>query len=392
MSSTQHPTGMSGSHAFFVTQGSGDAASGAYGAIPLLANEPTRFPGDQRRFDWPFSAHELPRIDRLAPNLFAASFPLMKLLPARYALQAAEEQGLIGPGSHVIESTSGTFGLALAMLSSVRRYQLTLISDPVIDVRLQRRLRELGARVEIIPAAYSDGSVQTTRLERLRHLLSQHPGAFWPDQNGNPNIPRAYARVAAYLVDQLGPVDCLVGSVGTGGSMVGTASSLRHTLPDLTVIGVDTCRSLLFGQHNGPRMLRGLGNSLIPANLDYTLFDYVSWVPAHVAFNATRLLHRRHALYMGGTSGAAFIVANWWAQSHGDAKVVVLFPDEGHRYVDTIYDDAWLARIPGAQDPLSSAPGLVDHPHQGETMWSWFAWKHRRLEDVVGDESEGRER
>lgn len=83
----------------------------------------------------------------------------------------------------------------------------------------------------------------------------------------------------------------------------------------------------------------------MPPNLDRTTFDGVHWVSDREAFAATRALHRRHALFMGPTSGAAWLVARWWARRNPDARVVVLLPDEGHRYQDTVYDDAWLPRV-----------------------------------------------
>ena len=110
------------------------------------------------------------------------------------------------------------------------------------------------------------------------------------------------------------------------------------------MIGVDTHRSVIFGQTDagGGRALRGLGNSLMPPNVDHTTFDVVHWVGAAEAFRATRQLHREHALFMGPTSGAAYLVADRWARENPDALAAVVLPDEGYRYQDTVYDDAWL--------------------------------------------------
>lgn len=334
--------------------------------------------------EWPFADYELPRLDRLGPNFYGASFYLMKLLPARYMIQRAVVAGRLQHGGHIIETTSGTFGLALAMLSAAWGFRLTLVSDPAMDERFLRRLHDLGTRVEIMHEPDPTGGFQKVRLDRLKELLAQDPSAFWPDQYGNPHNPEAYERVAEYLAGRLGRIDCLVGPVGSGGSMSGTVRFLRSRFPHLVAVGVDTCRSVLFGQRNGPRLLRGLGNSLIPANLDHTAFDLVSWVPAGIAFRATRLLYRTHGLYMGGTSGAAHLVAQWWARKHPDAVVVVMFPDEGHRYADTIYHDPWLEKVPGAPVPLPAEPVLVERPSDGEDGWSWMKWNRRTLSDVVG--------
>jgi cysteine synthase A len=93
-------------------------------------------------------AFETPRFARLAPNLNAACFSLMKLMPARFMVDRAEATGRLAPGGHIVETTSGTFGLAIAMLAAARGYDLTLVTaSSLIDVKLTRRLQQLGAEV-----------------------------------------------------------------------------------------------------------------------------------------------------------------------------------------------------------------------------------------------------
>ncbi|MEW6471913.1 MAG: cysteine synthase family protein [Actinomycetota bacterium] len=329
-------------------------------------------------------ALELPRIVHLGPNLFGAAFSLMKLLPARHILDRARHDGLLEPGTVVIESTSGTFGLALAMECRLRGRPLVLVSDPAVDPALRRRMRDLGAVVDIVPEPAAVGGYQQARLDRLAELRSRHPRHFLPAQYSNPHNPAAYAPLAAYLTDTLGPIDFLVGPVGSGGSMCGTAAALRAGLhPHLAAVAVDTQGSVLFGQRDAPRRLRGLGNSLMPANLDHAAFDEVHWVSDREGFAATRALHRRHALFMGPTSGAAWLVAQWKARLEPDARVVVLLPDEGHRYQDTVYDDAWLRRQGLRLRRLPSRPVEVDNPGDGGPEWSWLRWNRRRYEAVV---------
>lgn len=328
-------------------------------------------------------ASELPRIVRLRENLYGACFPLMKQLPARFILDRAREAGLVRPGSVVIETTSGTFGLALATVCALRDYRLILVSDPVIDDALKRRLTDLGARVEIVTGESTVGGVQQARLDRVTELRAAHPDHFWPAQYDNPHNVGAYAPFAELLTETLGRVDCLVGTVGSGGSMCGTSRYLRALFPRLRTIGIDTHGSVLFGQPDRKRVLRGLGNSLMPRNLDHRCFDDVHWVTASEAFTATRVLHRRHALYMGATSGAAFLVADWWAAAHPDATVVALFPDEGYRYQSTVYNDAWL-RMEGLWlSALPPEPDTVTHAGTAGSRWTRLAWNRRGAEEVI---------
>lgn len=331
-------------------------------------------------------AVELPRLVQLSDNLYGACFFLMKMLPARFILERARSAGIIGPGSVVIETTSGTFGLALAIQCSLNGYRLILVSDPAIDDSLKRRLEDLGARVEIVSEPAPVGGYQRARLDRMAQLQAEHPGHFCPSQYDNPHNPGAYAPLAEQLVESIGSFDCLVGAVGSGGSTCGTSSYLRLVLPHLKTVGVDTQGSVLFGQPDRKRMLRGLGNSLMPKNVDHTAYDEIHWVTAAEAFLSTRRLHQTKALFMGGTSGAAYLAAKWWAEQNPDKRVVVLFPDEGYRYQDTIYNDEWLRANDLWLSQLPSGPRTVAHPLDASDCWSRLVWGRQTYEEVVESE------
>lgn len=331
-------------------------------------------------------AYQQPRLVRLGPNLYGACFTLMKLVPARHILTRAAQTGALGRDTVIVETTSGTFGLALAMQAVHLRRRLVLVSDPVLDDRLCRRLTDLGTEVERVPAtaAASPGGYQTARLERLAEIRATLPDSFCPMQYTNPDNPGSYAIVADLLQDALGQIDCVVGPVGSGGSMCGTVGQLRQQHPECRAVGVDTHGSVLFGQPDAPRQLRGLGMSLLPANLDHQVFDSVHWCSATAAYAATRQLHRRHALFMGPTSGAAYLVARWWARANPAALTVVMLPDEGYRYQDTVYDDRWLAAGGHRDAPLPAAPAEVDHPATATGPWACFPWRRRSYPEVMG--------
>lgn len=330
-------------------------------------------------------ACRLPSLIRLAPNLYGARFTLMKMVPARYILRRAAEQGRIGPDTVIAETTSGTFGLALAIQAVRMNRRLVLVSDPVIDERLHRRLTDLGARVDRVPtgADREEGGYQGARLRRLREIMDGHRDVFCPEQYSNPDNPRSYADVAELLAARLGQVDCLVGPVGSGGSMCGTTAHLRSAFPACLAIGVDTHNSVLFGHPDGRRELRGMGMSLLSANLDHRVFDSVHWCTAGAAYRATRELHQRHALFMGPSSGAAYLVARWWAARHADAVTVVMLPDEGYRYQDTVYDDTWLRAAGHLDEPVPEEPVPVAYPVQPGGQWTAYEWARRGYHDVL---------
>lgn len=327
----------------------------------------------------------LPRIVWLRPNLIGLAFPLMKLLPARFIIRKALESEELRPGGLIAESTSGTFGLALSMVAALRGHPLILVSDPAVDPPLLRRMQDLGAEVHIVRETGATGGYQGARLALLERVLAENPGSFWPRQYSNPNNPASYAPCVEHLVHAAGAIDCLIGTVGSGGSVCGIASYLRLMFPDLTVQGVDTHGSVIFGQpdEGGGRALRGLGNSIMPPNVDHTTFDVVHWVGAAEAFLATRRLHREHALFAGPTSGAAWLVADRWARENPDALGAVVLPDEGYRYQDTVYDDAWLRERGLLLDVLPEEPVEADHPLRATAPWASYRWGRRTYDQVM---------
>jgi cysteine synthase A len=333
--------------------------------------------------DYP-EAELTPLTVQLADNLFAVCFCLMKLLPARHILESAMADGRLKPGAMVVETTSGTFGLALALCCRIMGLRLTLVSDPAIQPDLHQRLMNLGAVVEVVDRPAPGGGYQIPRLQRVGELLNEIPDSFCPLQYDNPGNPESYWRLAAHISEVIGPVDCLVGAVGSGGSMCGTARYLREINPDLRAVGVDTHRSVLFGQPDGERRLRGLGNSLMPENLDHTAFDEVHWIGAAEAFRATRRLEADHAMYCGPTSGAAWMAALWWAQRHPDRRAVVIMADEGYRYRAECFDDDWLRGNGLWLEEIPAAPVTIVDPAEEQAAWSRFAWGRRTYEAIMG--------
>jgi cysteine synthase len=331
-----------------------------------------------------FRALETPRLARLASNLVAAAFPLMKLMPARFILDRAEASGELKPGAHIVETTSGTFGMAVALLAAARSYPLTLVTaSSLIDRKYQARLERLDATVVAIDDPLGDGN-QSGRLKFLNDTLKENPESFWTRQYDSAGNWLAYANLADLLVRSVGQIDCLVGCVGTGGSLCGTGTFLRQVFPGLKIFAVDTHRSMLFGQPVGKRMLRGLGNSVLPGNVRHELIDEIHWVGAYPAYQSAHALFRDQGVFMGPTSGAAALVAQWVARTHSDATVAAIMPDEGHRHADTIYNEAWLADLPGWPCRQPTEPETLSRIGPAEeSAWTRFPWARRRLDDVL---------
>lgn len=262
----------------------------------------------------------------------------MKDRVARHMLLEARRLGVLEPGAPVIESSSGTMALGIALVGRSLGHPVHIVTDPRIDPITLAKLRALGCEVHVVDRMSSHGW-QSARLERLEQLRADLPGAFWPKQYSNPDNPGAYRALARELVTDLGTVDVLVGPVGSGGSLCGTARALRRHNPDLYVVGVDCVGSALFDQPDRPgRLQSGLGNSLQPANLDTSLLDEVHWLNDHEAFAATHDLARDQQIFAGNTSGSVYQVLRHLARhSEPGRRIVGIFPDRGDRYADTVY-------------------------------------------------------
>ena len=209
------------------------------------------------------------------------------------------------------------------------------------------------------------------------------------DQYGNPVARRSYAPVAELMGDQLRGVDYLVAAAGSGASGAGVTEPYRAVFPEMRLVGVDTFNSTLFGLPDGERILRGLGNSLMPANLRHELYDEVDWLSAPLAFAATRRLYRESGLFRGPTTGAAWWVARSIAMRQPDARVVMLSADSGMRYIDDVFCDEWLHEHGAfmASESMPEMPVAVNHPGAAEPPWSMFDWGRRPYAEVmtVGD-------
>ena len=312
-----------------------------------------------------------------------AKFDLMKILPAKYIVENGIKTGKINPKVPIVETSSGTFALGLGIVCAEMKIPFCIISDPAIDTSLERRLNQLGGEVQILSEALKAENPQTIRLNALRDYMHAHPEVFWTRQYDNPDNQKAYNQFGHYLTDRLGSDLNLVCSVGSGGSSCGTIEAIRESNPAARLVGVDTFGSVLFGLKNAKRTLRGLGNSLLPKNLQHDYFDEVHWVSAHDAFFHTRQLHAQKALFCGATSGAAYQVADWLSEKNKHELFVFIAPDAGYRYQDTIYDDFWLQKN-GMNLPSTLAPHEVSHPNQANESWNFIRWNRSEYHEILG--------
>jgi cysteine synthase A len=306
-----------------------------------------------------------------APGLLFGKLELlnpcgMKDRAARRIILEARRTGELRDGAPIVESSSGTMALGVALVGRALGHPVHIVTDPRIDPITLAKLSALGCVVHVVERM-TDQGWQSARLERLSMLLSELPGAYWTRQYENIGNPQGYVELADELLEQLGGVDVLVGGVGSGGSLCGTARQLRARGMSVRVVGVDAVGSVIFGQPDQPaRLQSGLGNSLMPPNVDFAAIDEVHWLSDAEAFQATHELARQEQIFAGNSSGSAYLVARWLTLGAPPGlRVVALLPDRGDRYAGTLYNPDYLrehgVHLP-AELPESPTETVLDTP------------------------------
>ena len=326
----------------------------------------------------------LPRIIHVNNNLYAAVFSIMKLLPAKHIIYEAITRGDIKEGCTIVDTSSGTFALGIGIICSELGLPFKIFGDPIIDPFLIQRLEDLGGSVHISVNPKSPGAYQKLRLEALNNFISKNKLSYWMKQYDNLDNSHSYKIIGDLILKSLGSNINVVGTVGSGGSTCGIIKAIRSKNNIVQLIGVDTFNSVLFGQPDGKRLLRGLGNSIMPKNLDHSCYDQVHWVCVNDANYYTRLLFKNKSIFCGPTTGAAYQVANYLAKKNPTEKYIFIAPDEGYRYLSTVYNDIWLKQQEFYKEDITQEPTLVEVPMAAKEPWSFINWNLRTYQQVLG--------
>lgn len=272
----------------------------------------------------------------------------MKDRSARYIIEQGFRDGTIRKDTHLIESTSGNFGVALAMVSKLYGLSFTCVVDPKITKTNLNIIKQMGARIEMVREPDDQGGYLKTRIKRVQELRQAIPNSYWINQYANERNWKAYYNdTAAEMLDQLkGPVDYFVAAVSTTGSILGCARRIREENPKAKVIAVDAEGSIIFGTPPGPRELPGIGSSRVPELLRREEIDEVVHVNDWESVLGCRDLLGKEGIFAGGSSGS--IVAGLkkiLPQLPPQARVLTLLPDRGERYLDSVYDEQWVEKL-----------------------------------------------
>ncbi|MER8018032.1 MULTISPECIES: 2,3-diaminopropionate biosynthesis protein SbnA [Streptomyces] len=262
-------------------------------------------------------------------------------------LRGAIGEGRVVPGrSVVVESSSGNLGIGLAQACRYFGVRFVCVVDPRANRQNIAIMRALGAEVEVVTGIDpATGEYLPVRIRRVREILAGTEDAYCPDQYANPLNPRSHHATMREICEAVpGGLDYLFCATSSCGTLRGCAEFAREQRLPVTVVAVDAEGSVIFGREPAPRLIPGHGAAVRPALHQDGLADEVVHVSdLDCVVNCRRLAHRE-AILAGGSAGAVLAaVRRLGARVPAGATCAVILPDRGERYLDTIYDDDWVA-------------------------------------------------
>lgn len=257
---------------------------------------------------------------------------------ARQMIESAERRGLIQPGGTIIEPTSGNTGIGLAAMAVPRGYRVILTMPDTMSMERRLLLKAYGAELVLIKGGMAEA------VAKAEELAKEIPGSWIAGQFDNPDNPQAHYETTGPEIweDTEGNVDIFLATVGTGGTLSGTARYLKEKNPNIKVIAVEPAASpLLSGGQAGPHKIQGIGANFIPNNLDRSIYDEVITVSDEDALTTSRQLAKTEGILVGISSGAAGWAAMQVAKRPENAgkTLVAVLTDTGERYLSSFAEE-----------------------------------------------------
>lgn len=264
-----------------------------------------------------------------------------------------EQQGKLKPGGTLVEATSGNMGIGIAMVAAQRGYHCILVIPEKMSRERTLIINALGGEVvrtpTEVPLEHPDSFMSTAR-----RIASEREGAVFVNQFYNPANPETHYRTTAREIWEQteGEIDAFVMGMGTGGTITGVSRYLKEMNPDIRIIGADPPGSIIKtyfdkgGYHPEDAhiyMVEGIGEDFIPDTLKLDHVDEIHWVTDRESFAMARRIMREEGIFCGGSSGSMVHVALKVAPTlKPGARIVVVLPDSGYRYLSKFIDDDWL--------------------------------------------------
>lgn len=259
-------------------------------------------------------------------------------------IEYCEKRGLLRPGGTIVEPTSGNTGHGLAIAAAIKGYHCIFVMTDKVSEEKRSLLRAYGAEVVICPSSVTHDSPDHYKNVAYR-LAEEIPGAYCPNQYANPANPATHYATTGPEIwrDTAGRISAFVASIGTGGTISGTARYLKEQNPHVRVIGADPPGSIYSGDTPKPFKVEGIGAEILPQNYDPTVVDEVIRIDDQTSFYWARRLAREEGILTGGSAGTAMAAAHIYARRlTANDVVVVLLPDTGRGYLSKQFNDTWM--------------------------------------------------
>ena len=247
-------------------------------------------------------------------------------------LEEAFSSGKLRPGGTVIEPTAGNTGIGLALAALNKGIEVILCVPEKFSIEKQELMKALGAKIVHTPTEKG----MKGAIAKAKELVNEIPGAYCPQQFGNPANPETYYKtLGPEIWEQLeGQLHVFVAGAGTGGTFMGTARYLKEQSEKVKTVIVEPEGSILNGGESGPHKTEGIGMEFLPEYMDANYFDAIYTVLDEHAFSLVKEIAVKEGLLVGSSSGAAFHAALKEAQiSPPGTNIVVIFPDGSERYL-----------------------------------------------------------
>jgi cystathionine beta-synthase len=271
--------------------------------------------------------------------------------PAMRIIEDAEASGELEPGGTIVEATSGNTGMGLALSAANKGYNCIFVMPDKMAEEKMKTLRAFGARVVQCPTDVEPDDPRSYYSVAER-LADETPGGYLANQYYNQSNPKAhYETTGPELWEQTdGEIDVFVATMGTGGTISGTAKYLKEQDPEIDVVGVDPLGSIYYDYFKTGKkteaysyLVEGFGEDIIPGTMHFDYVDEVGRVSDKECFLTTRQLVREEGIYAGGSSGGALKGAIKYAESLDEpSNIVTIMCDSAGRYLSKIFDDEWM--------------------------------------------------
>ena len=251
----------------------------------------------------------------------------------------AERRGIVNKDTVIVEPTSGNQGIGLALVGAVRGYKTVIIMPDSVSEERRKIIRHYGAEVKLIHDAGDIGACMEECLNTAVRMSQKNPHVFIPQQFTNPANPAIQrAQTAQEILDQIGgPIHGFCSGIGTGGTISGIGERLKEANPDITIWAVEPQNAaILAGGNIGTHLQMGIGDGIIPENLNRSIYDDIFIVTDEMAIRTSRNLARKEGIMCGISSGTNVAAALELAKKLGKGKTVVtVLPDTAERYFST---------------------------------------------------------